>query len=159
MFVDTGALRRLDAVWLRLPRGAAGDGTRLRPVADSTRGRVAVRAIGSAVGPSVRQISSSQNSDQSTFWDSLAVSFLVVTPALGRTLHTPVVTICTARYNIQQSYVLPTQCICVFCMVLRTNSHYFTSRVLYEFRVYVITCYFLSHSTMPALSIAETCSR
>lgn len=54
MFVDTGALRRLDAVWLRLPRGAAGDGTRLRPVADSTRGRVAVRAIGSAVGPSVR---------------------------------------------------------------------------------------------------------
>jgi hypothetical protein len=38
----------------RLPRGAAGDGTRFRPVADSTRGRVAVRAIGSAVGLSLR---------------------------------------------------------------------------------------------------------
>jgi len=27
--------------------------------------------------------------------------------------------------NIQQFYVLPTQCICVFCVDLRTNSDYF----------------------------------
>jgi hypothetical protein len=42
IFVNSGAGR--------LPRDATGDVTRLRPVADSTRGRVAVRAIGSAVG-------------------------------------------------------------------------------------------------------------
>jgi len=28
--------------------------------------------------------------------------------------------------NIQQHYVLPTQCIYVFCVDLRTNSDYFT---------------------------------
>ena len=37
----------------------------------------------------------------------------------------PVVTICTTRFNIQQFYVLPTQCIYVFCVDLRTNSDYF----------------------------------
>jgi len=31
----------------------------------------------------------------------------------------------TARFNIQQFYVLPTQCIYVFCVDLRTNSDYF----------------------------------
>ena len=31
---------------------------------------------------------------------------------------------CTAWFNIQQFYVLPTQCICVFCVDLRTNSDY-----------------------------------
>jgi hypothetical protein len=31
----------------------------------------------------------------------------------------------TNRFNIQKSYVLPTQCICVFCMDLRTNSDHF----------------------------------
>jgi hypothetical protein len=36
-----------------------------------------------------------------------------------------VVTVCTARFNIQQFYVLPTQCICVFCVDLRTYSDYF----------------------------------
>lgn len=46
IFVNTGAGR--------LPRGAAGDNTHLRPVADSTRGRVSVRAIGSAVVLSLR---------------------------------------------------------------------------------------------------------
>ena len=30
------------------------------------------------------------------------------------------------HFNIQQFYVLPTQCICVFCVDLRTNSDYFT---------------------------------
>jgi hypothetical protein len=29
------------------------------------------------------------------------------------------------RFNIQQLHVLPTQCICVFCVDLRTNSDYF----------------------------------
>jgi len=29
------------------------------------------------------------------------------------------------QFNIQQFYVLPTQCIFVFCVDLRTNSHYF----------------------------------
>ena len=32
---------------------------------------------------------------------------------------------CTDRFNIQQFYVLPTHCIYVFCVDLRTNSHYF----------------------------------
>jgi len=31
----------------------------------------------------------------------------------------------TARFNIQQFYVLPTECVYVFCVDLRTNSHYF----------------------------------
>ena len=35
------------------------------------------------------------------------------------------VTICTAQFNIQQFYVLPTHCICVFCVDLSTNNHYF----------------------------------
>jgi len=29
------------------------------------------------------------------------------------------------QFNIQQFYVQPTQCICMFCVDLRTNSHYF----------------------------------
>jgi hypothetical protein len=29
------------------------------------------------------------------------------------------------QFNIQQFYVVPTQCIYVFCVDLRTNSHYF----------------------------------
>jgi len=29
------------------------------------------------------------------------------------------------QFSIQQFYVLPTQCIYVFCVDLRTNSHYF----------------------------------
>ena len=35
------------------------------------------------------------------------------------------VTLCTTKFNIQQFYVLPTQCIYVFCVDLRTNSDYF----------------------------------
>jgi hypothetical protein len=31
----------------------------------------------------------------------------------------------TARFDIQQFYVLPTQCVYVFCVDLRTNSYYF----------------------------------
>ena len=40
----------------------------------------------------------------------------------GHYMYRTVVTICT---TIQQFYVLPTQCIYVFCMNLRTNSDYF----------------------------------
>jgi hypothetical protein len=29
------------------------------------------------------------------------------------------------QFNIQQLYILPTQCICVFCVDLRKNSDYF----------------------------------
>jgi len=36
-----------------------------------------------------------------------------------------VVTICTAKFNIQKFYVLPTHCIYAFCVDLRTNSDYF----------------------------------
>ena len=32
------------------------------------------------------------------------------------------------QFNIQQFYVLPTQCISVFCVDLRTNSHYFPTQ-------------------------------
>jgi len=32
----------------------------------------------------------------------------------------------TTRFNSQKFYVLPTQCIYVFCMDLRTNSDYFS---------------------------------
>jgi hypothetical protein len=40
-------------------------------------------------------------------------------------LQSPVVTICTARFNIKKFYVLPTQCVYVFYVDLRTNSDYF----------------------------------
>jgi len=35
------------------------------------------------------------------------------------------VILCTARFNIQQFYVLPTPCIYVFWVDLRTNNDYF----------------------------------
>ena len=62
-------------------------------------------------------------------------------PSSGHYMYRPLVTICTVQWslyvpssghymyhqlNIQQFYVLPTQCICVFCVDLRTNSDYFT---------------------------------
>jgi len=58
----------------------------------------------------------------------------------GHYMYRTVVTICTAQwslyvphsghymyrqFNIQQFHVLPTQCIYVFCVDLRTNSDYF----------------------------------
>jgi hypothetical protein len=33
---------------------------------------------------------------------------------------------CTDRFHVQKFYVLPIQCIYVFCVDLRTNSDYFT---------------------------------
>jgi hypothetical protein len=46
--------------------------------------------------------------------------------AVNLTLHNLVVSLSTAMFNIHKRYVLPTQCIYVFCVVLRTNSDYFT---------------------------------
>jgi hypothetical protein len=61
-------------------------------------------------------------------------------PSIGHYIHHTVVTMCTAQwslyvpptghymyhqFNIQQLYVLPTHCIYVFCVDLRTNIHYF----------------------------------
>jgi hypothetical protein len=61
-------------------------------------------------------------------------------PHSGHYMYRTVVTICTAQwslyvphsghymyrqFNIQQLYVLPTQCIYVFCVDLRTNGDYF----------------------------------
>jgi len=44
------------------------------------------------------------------------------------------------QFNIQQFYVLPTQCIYVFSVDLRTNNDYFTVRSVftarYEFLVF-----------------------
>jgi hypothetical protein len=37
----------------------------------------------------------------------------------------------TIRFNIQQFYVLPTQCIYVFCVDLRTNSDYLPIQVYF----------------------------
>ena len=41
------------------------------------------------------------------------------------TLDLTTVISCIAKFNIQQLYVLPTECIYVFCVDLRTNSDYF----------------------------------
>ena len=61
-------------------------------------------------------------------------------PYSGHYMYRTVVTICTAQwslyvphsghymyhqFNIQQFYVLPKQCVYVFCVDLRTNSNYF----------------------------------
>ena len=61
-------------------------------------------------------------------------------PHSGHYVYGTVVTICTAQwsvcvqhsghymyyqFNVQQFYVLPTHCIYLFCVDLRTNSHYF----------------------------------
>ena len=64
-------------------------------------------------------------------------------PPIGHYMYRTVVTICTAQwslyvpqsghymyhqFNIQQFYVLPTHCVCVFCVDLRTNSDYFPTQ-------------------------------
>jgi hypothetical protein len=46
----------------------------------------------------------------------------------AETVCSPAVTLCTARFNIRQFYVLPTQCVYVFCVDLRTNSDYFPTQ-------------------------------
>ena len=46
-----------------------------------------------------------------------------------RCCYSLVVILRTARFNIHKFYVLPTQCIYVFCVDLRTNSDYFPYRI------------------------------
>ena len=43
----------------------------------------------------------------------------------GHYMYRTVVTMCTAILTFNKFYVLPTQCIYVFCVYLRTNSDYF----------------------------------
>jgi len=52
-----------------------------------------------------------------SLWPSKAQQSLYVPPS-GHYMY--------RQFNIQQFYVLPTQCIYVFCVDLRTNSDYFT---------------------------------
>jgi len=46
------------------------------------------------------------------------------------TLYSPVVTLCTSWFNIQQYYVLPTQHIYVFCLDLRKKQRLFPHTTL-----------------------------
>jgi len=46
-------------------------------------------------------------------------------PHSGHYMYRTVVTICATRFNTHKLYVLPTQCIYVFCVDLRTNSDCF----------------------------------
>ena len=46
-------------------------------------------------------------------------------PPSGHYMYRPLVTICTASLTFSNSTFCPTQCICVFCVDLRTNSEYF----------------------------------
>jgi len=41
---------------------------------------------------------------------------------------TLILTLCTTSFNIQKFCVLPTHCIYVFCVDLRTNSDYFSTQ-------------------------------
>jgi len=50
--------------------------------------------------------------------------YCYVTEALnpsGHYMYRTLVTICTTEFNVQKLYVLPTQCIYVFCIDLKTN--------------------------------------
>ena len=58
------------------------------------------------------------------FGNPCYIIWLLFTKPIGHYMYRTVVTICTTS-NIQQFYVLPTQCIYVFCVDLRTNSDYF----------------------------------
>jgi len=46
-------------------------------------------------------------------------------PHSGHYMYRTVITICTTRFNVKQFHVLPTQCIYVLFMDLRTNGDYF----------------------------------
>ena len=56
----------------------------------------------------------------------MAVNVLI-TKILEKYLYPPEPSRCFVyhQFNIQQFYVLPTQCVYVFCVDLRTNSDYF----------------------------------
>jgi hypothetical protein len=56
-----------------------------------------------------------------------SINWLVFVTETG-SVYCAVRTLYTARFNIHKFYVLPTQCIYVFCADLRTNSDYFPIR-------------------------------
>jgi len=65
--------------------------------------------------------------------ETVAVSrwYCYVTEALnpsGYFMYRTVVTICTAKFNVQKLYVLPTLCIYVFYIDLRTNGDIFNKQ-------------------------------
>ena len=69
-----------------------------------------------------------------SYLNHLPSDFSTVKPN-GHYMYRPVVTICTAsgycmyhQFNIQQFSVMPTWCIYVFCIDLRTNSDYFPTQ-------------------------------
>jgi hypothetical protein len=43
-------------------------------------------------------------------------------------MYRTVVTMCTTKFNFHKFYVLPTQCVYVFCVDLRTSSDYFPTQ-------------------------------
>jgi hypothetical protein len=47
------------------------------------------------------------------------------------TLSSPMVALCTTTFNTHKFYVLPTQCIYVICMDLRTNSEHFSILIVF----------------------------
>jgi hypothetical protein len=63
---------------------------------------------------------------------------------IGHTLilYTQVVTLCTTRFNFQESYAMPIRCSYVFCVGLRTNYNYFYWAVRTEY--FNIIQYYLS---------------
>jgi hypothetical protein len=48
-----------------------------------------------------------------------------MTYKLSLSFKRPMVTLCSTTFNTHKFHVLPTQCIYVFCVDLRTNSDYF----------------------------------
>jgi len=65
-------------------------------------------------------------SGRNVFWDNILKFVWRNQSYLKLTINCRVVTTCTTRFNTNQFYVLPTQCIYVVCVDLRTNSDYFT---------------------------------
>jgi hypothetical protein len=60
-----------------------------------------------------------------TFFHLEEISAIVVGITISLLVRHVVAFICTTRFDIPKFYVLPTQCIYVFCVDLRTNSDYF----------------------------------
>jgi len=90
---------------------------------------VAACNIQVAAEPSnVRESESSSSVSAVTLWVTVALPVWVLTPSTLRNKHVvkdPLDTLLTTNINIQQFNVLPTECIYVFCVDLRTNSDYF----------------------------------
>ena len=60
------------------------------------------------------------------------------------------------QFNIQQFYVLPTQCVYLFCMDLRTNSSYFPIQSVYCATRKLFAAQFTLHNALPWLRHSVT---